>query len=157
MNGQFQIKAINASEVNHLFNLNNEELLLHQAVRMIVDEHPGYPCRVSLADAEKGEEVLLFSYKHHDVRSPYYSEGPIFVRKDLETVKLAINEIPQMLLHRILSLRAYDKAAMMIDARTIEGNVLSEALNDIFENSKVGYIHIHNSGPGCYNCMVERV
>lgn len=157
MNHQFQLKPIQATEVSHLFQLNDQELSKLNAKRIIVNEQPGFPCRISLEDATVGEEVILFSYKNHDVDSPYKSEGPVFVRKNAVTATLAVNEIPIMLHHRLLSLRAYDKDAMMIHARTVEGKVLSNALHDIFEREKVKYVHIHNSGPGCYNCRVERV
>jgi len=49
--------------------LNDEELALHQAKWMIVDEELGYPCRVSLEDAKIGERVLFLPYWHHDVES----------------------------------------------------------------------------------------
>ena len=39
--------------------LNDKELASHQAKGVIVDEEPGYPCRVSLEDAKIGERVLL--------------------------------------------------------------------------------------------------
>jgi hypothetical protein len=38
---------------------------------MTVDEFPGFPCRVSLQDAEIGEEVILLPYQHHKTNSPY--------------------------------------------------------------------------------------
>ena len=124
---------------------------------MIVDEKPSYPCRVSLEDADIGEEVILIPYEHHSVTSPYKARGPIFIRKNAKNSNLAINEIPSILTHRLLSLRVYDKNAMMIDAYTIEGKELVGTINDIFNNEKAVYIHIHNSSPGCYNCEVKRV
>ena len=59
--------------------------------------------------------------------------------------------------HRLLSLRGYDKNAIMKDATVIEGNNLKGQIFKIFENDDIQYIHIHNAKPGCYNCLVERV
>lgn len=156
MNINFKISPIE-NNFNHLFNLNKEELTSNGGVKMIVDEKPGYPCRASLEDAEIGEEVILFPFQHHKVNSPYQSSGPIFVRKNAKSTNLGVNEIPKMLLHRLLSLRVYDKKGMMIDAKTIEGKTLKNEIEVIFKNNLVDYIQIHNSSPGCYNCQVNRI
>ena len=156
MKYNFQIHSINAEEINSLLNLGENELKKLNIVKSIVDEKPGYPCRLSLQDAEIGEEVLLFTYEHHKVKSPYQSSGPIFIRTNAKKAALPKNEIPLMLRHRLLSLRIYDKDAMMIDARTVKGDILEDTLQDILTNTQVEYMHIHNSGPGCYNCLVNR-
>ncbi len=152
----FRIKALDDREFVALFNLSNSELEKIGAVKMIVDEFPGFPCRVSLEDAEIGEEVILLPYQHHKTNSPYQSSGPIFVRKIAKSSIYEINEIPKMFNHRLLSLRGYDKNAIMKDASVIEGNNLRAQLFKIFENDDIQYIHIHNAKPGCYNCLVER-
>ncbi len=156
MNTNFQITAIDATKVSHLFAMNDEQLAQMDAVRQTVDSKPGFPCRVSLEDAEIGEEVILFPYKNHDVTTPYKSESPIYVRKDATATKLLVNEVPFMLLQRMLSLRAFDENGMMLDTRTIDGKKVSETLHNIFLNKRISYIHIHNSGPGCFNCSAAR-
>ncbi len=157
MQYNFQVHSINAEEINPLLNLGENELKELNIVKSIVDEKPGYPCRLSLQDAEVGEEVLLFTYEHHKVKSPYQSSGPIFVRTNVKKAALAQNEIPLMLKHRLLSLRIYDKDAMMIDARTVQGKDLEDTMQDVLANGRVEYMHVHNAGPGCYNCLVRRV
>lgn len=152
----FRIKALDDREFVALFNLGNSELEKIGAVKMIVDEFPGFPCRVSLEDAEIGEEVILLPYQHHKTNSPYQSSGPIFVRKIAKSSIYEINEIPKMFNHRLLSLRGYDKNAIMKDASVVEGNSLKAQIFKIFENEDIHYIHIHNAKPGCYNCLVER-
>ena len=153
----FRIKALSADKFSALFNLEDKELSEIGAIRMIVDSNPGFPCRISLEDAEMGEEVILFTFTHHECSSPYQASGAIFIRKNVATAELAINEVPKMLKHRLLSLRAYDEIGMMRDAQTIEGHRASDTINLIFNNKNISYIHIHNAIPGCYNCLVERV
>ncbi len=157
MQNSFQFSAVKYQTIEHLFNLSEEALNQIGAVRAIADSNPGYPCRVSLSDAKIGEEVILFPYTHHKVTSPYQATGPIFVRKNAQTALPNVNEIPTFLNHRLLSLRVYDATAMMIDAHTVEGVVLKETIDEIFKNQLAVYIHIHNAGPGCYNCQVDRV
>jgi hypothetical protein len=122
-----------------------------------VDSDPGFPCRVSLTDAGVGERVLALTFEHHAVDSPYRSSGPIFVREHASTVEPAKNEIPTMLRHRLLSIRAYDSAHMMIDAQVNQGDELERVIENQFKNSAVEYIHIHNANPGCFDCAVYRV
>ncbi len=157
MTTDFKIIALNSDDFTHLFKLTDTELEERGMRRMIVDSNPSYPCRVSLQDAEIGEEVILLPYQHHKSASPYQSSGPIFVRKNVATAFLNINEIPKMLLHRLLSLRGYSKDGMMVQASVIEGQNVAHEIISFLGNTKISYIHIHNAKPGCYNCYVERV
>ena len=141
---------------NPLFTLSDDELRTIGARRMVADKKPGYPCRVSLVDAEPGEEVLLVPFTHHDVVSPYRASGPIFVRVKAQTVKLRVDEIPTMLRSRLLSIRGYDAAAMMVATDVVNGTELEEHIWRLFSDKQVEYIHVHNARPGCYNCRVER-
>ena len=95
METNFRISAID-QDFQNLFEMNEQELKDIGAKRMIADEKPGYPCRVSLEDANIGEEVILFPYEHHKVATPYKSSGPIFVRKNIRKVELKINEVPSL-------------------------------------------------------------
>src|SRR5690606_11325310 len=153
----FLVSALNFEDFEPLFGLTDEQLLSRGMRRMVVDSFPGYPCRVSLEDAQVGEEVILLTYTHHKTDSPYQSSGPIFVRKIAKTARPEVNEIPLMLNHRLLSLRAYDAEGMMQEARVVEGKNLKDEINDIFSNEVISYIHVHNAKPGCFNCGVKRV
>ncbi len=153
----FQIKSLQDTEFLHLFKLEHHELEKMGAIKMIVDKKPGFPCRVSLQDAEVGEEVILLPYQHHQTHSPYRSAGPIFVRKNAATASLSTNEIPKMLEKRLLSIRGYNKYGMMKEAHVCEGQSLREILDKIFADASIDYAHIHSAKQGCYNCKVERV
>ncbi|MBL4659634.1 MAG: DUF1203 domain-containing protein [Alcanivoracaceae bacterium] len=153
---KFQIKAIKHNEVQHLFSLTNDELSKYNAKRILVNEKPGYPCRVSLKEANIGETIITFPYNHHDVDSPYNATGPIFIRDNVQTATPKVNVIPEILQNRFLSVRIYDSQNMMIDATTIQGKDLKSTIQKLFQNKFAHYIHIHNANPGCYNCSVER-
>lgn len=123
---------------------------------MRANENPGFPCRVSLADAEIGEEVLLLPFMHHDVDSPYRASGPIFVHVDAATARPEIGEVPAMIRSRLLSVRGYDAGAMMIFAAVAEGRDLEAHFERAFSDPRVEYLHLHNARPGCYSCRVDR-
>lgn len=156
MRTDFQFVAVPVEGFTHLFSMNEAELAAVGARRMTVDAHPGFPCRVSLTDASIGERVILTQFRHHDANSPYQSTGPIFVRELAQTAQVPVNEIPLMFNHRLLSVRAYDEAALMQGARVVEGKNLEQTIRDFFTNDAISYLHIHNAAPGCFNCTVQR-
>lgn len=156
MRSDFQFVPLPLENFSHFFSMNDAELESHGAKRVNVDSCPGYPCRVSLMDAAVGESVILMPFRHHDVTSPYQSAGPIFVRENAKTAKPPVNEIPVMFRHRLLSVRAYNGDAMMKNARVVDGRTLEETIRNFFANGSIAYLHIHNAGPGCFNCMVQR-
>lgn len=156
MQHHFQISAIDPAETSRLFDLDDHELAAINACRMQVDKKPGFPCRVSLQDAEVGEEVILMNYLHHDVQTPYRAAGPVFVRKNAPAAGLAVDELPGHLGHRLLSLRGFDHDAMLVAALTIKGDQLENELQNLLGNAAVQYVHIHNSSQGCYHCRVDR-
>lgn len=157
MASAFQLIALPHERFAPLFDKNDAELRALGARRQTVDEKPGFPCRVSLADGEVDETVLLLQFTHHDVSSPYRASGPIYVRQGVRTATPAVNEIPVMFRHRLLSLRGYDSAAMLIAADVVNGSELEDAIHRFFADESVRYLHIHNAKPGCYNCSVSRV
>jgi len=156
MSASFRFVALPAEPFAPLFHLGDAELAAQGIRRMIVDEKPGVPCRVSLADAEVGETVLLLPFTHHDVSSPYRASGPIFVREGVASATPSPGEIPLMFRHRLLSLRGYDAAAMLVDAAVVEGTGLEGAVRRMLGQGHVDYLHVHNAGPGCYDCRVSR-
>lgn len=123
---------------------------------MVADKKPGFPCRVSLIDAEPGEQVLLIPFAHHDVLSPYRGTGPIFVRVNAQTAKLKVNEVPEMIRSRLLSIRGYDGDGLMLISDVVNGSELEEHISRFFADPGVEYIHVHNARPGCYNCAIVR-
>ena len=158
MQTQFIIKALNQHIFADIMKLTQKELAKHNAKWIKADSKPGYPCRVSLAEAEIGERVLAIPFNHHDVDSPYRASGPIFVRENAKTAAIKPNQIPEILKHRLLSLRGYNNQAMMCDAAIFQGEAsLIQGIQNLFENPEIEYIHIHNANPGCFNCSVERV
>ena len=152
----FQITALPVEKFSSLLEQSDAELRTIGARRMVVDKKPGFPCRVSLVDAEPGEEVLLLPFTHHDVASPYRGDGPIFVRVKAQTAKLEVNEVPAMIRSRLLSIRGYDSEGMMLISDVLDGSELEEHLSRFFADPGVEYVHIHNARPGCYNCRVDR-
>jgi hypothetical protein len=157
MKSAFRIVGLPLQEFAPLFSLNETQLAQKGAHRLIADKKPGFPCRVSLQDAEPGEAVILLPYAHHAIESPYRASGPIFVRESADEVSLAPGEIPAVLPTRLLSMRGYDENGMMLSANVVEGRQIKAQIENCFADPRINYIHLHNAGAGCYSCRVERV
>jgi hypothetical protein len=152
----FRISGLPAEHFADLFALTDDELAARGARRMVADGRSGYPCRVSLTDAEEGDEVLLVNYEHHAVDTPYRSRFAIYVRPGEQTYD-AINEVPAQLRKRLLSLRAYDADGMLLNADVVEGAELESGLERLFVSKRVSYVHAHFAKPGCYAARIVRL
>lgn len=152
----FKIIGLSPTPFQELFLLDDQALMRKNIRRVVAESKPGYPCRVSLVDASVGEELLLLPFVHHNVDSPYKGEGAIYIRREANAYQPAINEIPAMLLERPLSYRGYDAKGMMRAAASPPARNPAEVISEMFTDPAIIYLHIHNAGPGCYNCKVVR-
>ena len=125
-------------------------------MRCFADEQPGFPCRVTLEDASPGEELLLLSFEHHAVSSPYRAAGPIYLRCEARRPFDATGVCPPVAAHRLLSVRGYDVSGMLRGAELVEGSALAVHLERAFEDRVVAYIHVHIARPGCFLFAVTR-
>jgi Protein of unknown function (DUF1203) len=152
----FQITGLKAAEFATLVGLTDAQLAARNARRVVADRHPGFPCRVSLVDAQPGERVLLLNYEHLPVTSPYRASYAIYVRENASDAQLAVDEIPPVLERRLLSVRAFSATGMLLDADVVEGAALAPALERLLAPAEVAYLHVHNARPGCFAARVDR-
>ena len=152
----FRISGLSAESFRPFFGLGDDALMARRAVRQIADEKPGFPCRITLSDAEPGEPVLLLNHAHQTAQSPYAASGPIYVREGALDTAVVTDRVPEMLAARLLSVRAYDKAGMIVDADVTEGRDLGPLIDRFFEAPEVAYLHVHFARRGCYAARVDR-
>lgn len=94
MSRSFQVVGIDHEPFQHLFDLTDDQLTPYGAQRCHATESPGFPCRISLEDAQLGDELLLLPYCHQPAASPYRASGPIFVRRGVRQRKAAVGSFP---------------------------------------------------------------
>jgi len=152
----FQISGLKFAQFAALVGLSDEQLAAHSARRLVADRHPGFPCRVSLVDAQPGERVLLVNYEHLPVASPYRARYAIYVRENAAEAHPAIDEIPPVLHDRLLSLRAFSADGMLLEADVAQGTALAGAIARLLTPAAVAYLHVHNARPGCFAARVDR-
>jgi hypothetical protein len=153
----FRITGLKLAQFAALIALPEDKLPEHNARRVVADRSPGFPCRVSLIDAQPGERVLLVNYEHLPVASPYRSRHAIYVREDAREVCYEVGEVPPVLQHRLLSVRAFTAEGMMVDADVAEGRQqLVPLIERLLSPAEVAYLHVHNARAGCYAARVDR-
>lgn len=152
----FTLHGLSPEPFQALFNLSDEELEKRRARRLIADSKSGFPCRVSLQDAEPGEEVILTNFVHLDSQSPFHSTHAIYVRKGATTAAPCRDRLPEMLRSRLLSIRAFDANDMLLSADVVEGERADHVIQKLFEDSSVRFLHVHFAKMGCYACRVDR-
>jgi len=131
-------------------------LIAAGAVRVQADSKPGFPCRVTLEDAEPGESLLLLNHVSHDVATPYRSAYAIYVREAAVEAPEYVDRTPAFLGHRTLGLRGFDADGMLRDARVAGPGEADEAIRGLLDHDEIAYIHIHNAGAGCFMARAER-
>ena len=156
----YVISGLPVQPFQPLFGLDTAALQARGIVRQRADG-PGFPCRITLQDAEPGETVLLLPWTHLDVDTPYRAGGPIFVREAAQATGTLVtgvyrNTIPEQQRSRLLSVRAYAAGGWMRDAEVAEGVLLEPLIERFFDDARVAYLHVHNARRGCYACRVDR-
>ncbi len=151
----FRIRGLDPTAFMPLFAMDDAELAARRAVRTVADSKPGFPCRVTLDDAEPGMPVLLLNYEHLSVDSPYRASHAIYVSAAKQPFD-AVNVVPPALRTRLLSVRAFDVNGMMVDADVSEGAAVDALIERLLERREVDYLHAHFARRGCFAARVER-
>ena len=156
MTRSFRLVGIDPAPFEPLFALSDEELRKHSARRCFATEDHGYPCRISLEDADVGDELLLLPYLHQPAASPYRASGPIYVRRGVKRRQLRVGEVPNYVSSRLISVRAYDAEDMMVAASVCDGAAVAVEIEACLRRDDIAYIQLHNARRGCFSCEVVR-
>ena len=150
----YVVRGLDPSPYNSLFGQPDDQLAARGVVRMTVTDS-GFPCRVSLDDAEPGETLILVNYEHQPAPTPFRASHAIFVREGVEPVA-ARNRMPPALRRRLLALRGFDQDGMMRAADIVEGARAEALIEMLFEDPQIAYLHAHYAKWGCYAARIDR-
>jgi hypothetical protein len=152
----FRITGLSPGPFRHLFGLPDAELAAHGAQRWVATEGSRLPDRIEVRDALPGETVLLVNFEHQPADTPYRASHAIFVREGATDAYDRSDEIPEAMRSRMLSLRAFDRAHLMVDAALVDGRDAEAAIARLFADPGVDYLQAHYATRGCYAARVER-
>ncbi|HEY1252172.1 MAG TPA: DUF1203 domain-containing protein [Thermoanaerobaculia bacterium] len=153
----YRITGLSPESFRPLFGLSDDELRRRGARRYVVDRKGAFPDRIEVRDAEPGETVLLVNHTHQPAENPYRASHAIFVREGADAAYDAIDEIPEVMRRRLLSLRAFDRDDLMLDADVVDGAEADRLIERLFANPETAYIHAHYAKRGCFAARIDRV
>lgn len=153
----FVVTGLSPEPFAPLFGADEATLVAAGALRYAVDAKPGYPCRITLQDAEPGSTVLLLNHEHLAADTPYRARHAIFVSEGAAAPARYENEMPPALAGRLLAIRAYDAAGMMIDAEIVEGVEAPPLIERMLADPRTAWLHAHNARRGCFAARIDRL
>jgi hypothetical protein len=141
----FRITGLAPEPFQSLYGLPDQDLASFGVKRYIVDSNPGFPDRIEMKDAELGQSVLLLNHVCQPAKTPYRASHAILIREWATQAYDAVDQVPESMRIRLLSLRAFNDDGMMLDADVADGMVMEPVVTRMFANPEVSYIHVHNA------------
>ena len=151
----YRITGLSPEPFAGLFALDDTQLAERNAERVTVTSKPGFPCRISLDDADAGEAVILLHHVSHDVATPYRSAYAIYVREGV-TAADYVDAVPPVMKGRPIALRGFDASGRLKGASLAAPGEADEAIRTLFHADEIAYIHAHNAAHGCFAARVDR-
>jgi hypothetical protein len=153
----YVVSGLPVAPFEPLFGLSDAALAAQGMVRIVASTNAFFPCRVLLEDAKPGETLLLLNYEHQPADTPYRARHAIFVNEAARETRRCVDRMPDILAtRRLISLRAFDKPGMMIDADIVPGPDVEATASRMLADPRTAYIHAHNAARGCYAARIER-
>lgn len=150
------ITGLSPTTFAELVGLSDAALAMHGAVRVTADAKPGYPCRVTLEDAEPGETLLLVNHCSHAAATPYRATHAVYVREGARAAASHLDRTPPVFAHRTLSLRGFDETGMLLDAALAAPGEADAVIRRMLADPAIDHIDAHNAAPGCFAARVDR-
>ena len=150
----YRIEGLAPEPFAPLFEMSDAELAASSARRAVADG-PGFPCRVSLEEAEAGEALMLVNHVSNDVHTPFRASHAIYVRKGAER-GACIDSVPPLFDTRTLGLRGFDGEGMLQGALLALPGEADGRIRALFERPEIAEIHAHNAALGCFLARIER-
>jgi len=100
--------------------------------------------------------VLLLNYTHQPADNPYRASHAIFVLEGAGEAYDRVDEIPEVMRIRPISLRAFDADDLMVDGDVVEGTRIERLIERFLADSRVAYLHAHYARRGCYAARIDR-
>ena len=150
----YRIEGLAPEPFAALFQMSDAELQARNARRAVADG-PGYPCRVSLEEAEPGEALVLVNHVSNAAATPFRASHAIFVRERAERGAYE-DGVPAIFATRTLGLRGFDAEGMLRGALLALPGEADARIRELLERPEVSEIHAHNAALGCFLARIER-
>lgn len=124
-----------------------------------VSDGSGNPCGHCLRDIEAGAGMLVLAFCPFPKPQPYAETGPIFLcaadcdrHQDSARLPAMLAGRPRMLVKGYGS----DDRIVYGTGAVIAGDAIEVACRGMFDDARVGYIHLRSAANNCYQARVDR-
>lgn len=152
----YRIAGLDPAPFRPLFTMDEAALAANRASLQRANTSWGFPCRVSLRDADEGDELVLVHHVNHEVETPYRNAFAVFVRRAASEPAVFVDECPPVFEGRPLALRGYTETGNLHTARLVTPGAADETIRAMLTDTAIAYIDAHNAAYGCFAARVER-
>jgi hypothetical protein len=115
------------------------------------------PCRHCLKLIQANDEkLILFTYDAFYGQEVPPSPGPVYIHAEACAPFAGAGRIPVEYRGQPLTFEAFGESRERLGERRIKEQDGEGALEEIFRNSEVQYVHVRSTTAGCYLFRVER-
>ena len=128
------------------------------ALSELTSDGGGYPCRHCLSEVPDGEGALLLGHSPFALPGPFREVGPIFVCAQTCEPYATADRLPELVKSRLVQLRAYSAGEEILypHSKVLPGTEVEAALEPVFEDREVAFVHLRSGLNGCFLCRVQR-
>jgi hypothetical protein len=152
----YRIEGLSPEPFKPFFRMDEAELVARNARRATADSPTGFPCRVSLRDAEPGEALLLVNHVSNDAPTPFRASHAIFVREAASAAARFVDEVPPYLDRRTLGLRGFGPDGMLRAGLLAMPGEADRRIRELLDDDRIASVHAHNAALGCFLARIER-
>jgi len=115
------------------------------------------PCRHCLKLIQPNDEkLILFTYDAFHAQGVPPSPGPVYIHAEACAPFAGAGQIPAEYRGQPLTFEAFGESRERLGEHLIKDEDGGGALQEIFANSQVQYVHVRSTTAGCYLFRVER-
>ena len=151
------ITGLDPAPFEALYGLSEAALAERGVIAKIADSKPGFPCRITLEDAEPGERVLLLNHESHSAATPFRSAYAIYIREGARTPARFRDRLPPVFADRPIALRIFNAQGYLIGADLGAGDTLEPKIRQALARPNTAYIHSHNAMHGCFAAEIRPI
>jgi len=125
--------------------------------RHISDGH-GVPCRHCLTHVAEGDAYLVLAHRPFPALQPYAETGPIFLHAAACPQYRDGGTVPPMLRSPQYIVRGYTESHRIVygSGRVVPTPEIPLAAAEMFEDPRIGYVHVRSTSNTCYQCRIDR-
>ena len=115
------------------------------------------PCRHCLQLTQPGvDQRILFTYDCFDRVESLPLPGPVYIHAhSCERYDEAAG-FPEQIRPRPITFNAYAEGRKLLGQRYVEDGHVDDAIEELFSNPQVRYLHVRSTPAGCYTFRIER-